>query len=197
MKVIDALRDVALAHGRGCEHPLCLEDRDTGDAEIRAALDKDGAVFVNERAKTTVIESDLMLKQGQVFIGDKDSKFAAPEGKRVTVKLADGVMFEGGTWKGVDFDLRGCRHFIFRRVWTEDCRVLTDGAEECVIEYLETAAPTPKQVFEIIPDPTTDDFVQHTDWLRPNGLRGFENVSGVSREQIRVLTTKLPNHQTT
>ena len=72
-----------------------------------------GAVFVNERAKTTVIE--------------------------------------GGTWKGVDFDLRGCRHFIFRRVWTEDCRVLVDGAVECVIEYLETAAPTPKQIFEIRP----------------------------------------------
>ena len=108
-----------------------------------------GAVFVNERAKTTVVEGDLALKKGQIFIGDKDSKFAAPEGKRVTVKLADGVMFEGGTWKGVDFDLRGCRHFIFRRVWTEDCRVLTDGAEECVIEYLETAAPTPKQVFDV------------------------------------------------
>ena len=107
-------------------------------------------MFVNERAKATVIESDLMLKQGQVFIGDKDSKFAAPEGKRVTVKLADGVMFEGGTWKGVDFDLRGCKHFIFRRVWTEDCRVLTDGAEECVIEYLTSPNPTPKQVFEII-----------------------------------------------
>ena len=151
MKVIDALKDVELSYGRGCEHPLCLEDRDTGDAEIRAALEKDGAVFVNERAKTTVIEGDLALKKGQIFIGDKDSKFAAPEGKRVTVKLADGVMFEGGTWKGVDFDLRGCRHFIFRRVWTEDCRVLTDGAEECVIEYLETAAPTPKQIFEIRP----------------------------------------------
>ena len=149
-KVVSALRDVELAYGRGCENPLCLEDRDTGDAEIRAALDKDGAVFVNERAKATVIGSDLVLKQGQVFIGDKDSKFAAPEGKRVTVKLADGVMFEGGTWKGVDFDLRGCRHFIFRRVWTEDCRVLTDGASECVIEYLTSPNPTPKQVFEII-----------------------------------------------
>ncbi len=151
MKVIDALRDVELSYGRGCEHPLCLEDRDTGDAEIRAALEKDGAVFVNERAKTTVLESDLVLKKNQIFIGDKDSKFAAPEGKRVTVNLADGVMFEGGTWKGVDFDLRGCRHFIFRRVWTEDCRVLTDGAEECVIEYLASPNPTPKQIFEIRP----------------------------------------------
>ena len=56
----------------------------------------------------------------------------------------------GGTWKGVDFDLRGCKHFIFRRVWTEDCRVLTDGAEECVIEYLDSPAPAPHQVFEII-----------------------------------------------
>ena len=43
MKVIDALKDVELAYGRGCEHPLSLEDRDTDDAEIRAALDKDGA----------------------------------------------------------------------------------------------------------------------------------------------------------
>ena len=108
-------------------------------------------MFVNERAKTTVLESDLVLKKGQIFIGDKDSKFAAPEGKRITVKLADGVMFEGGTWKGVDFDLRGCRHFIFRRVWMEDCRVLTDGAEECVIEYLTSPNPTPKQIFEIRP----------------------------------------------
>lgn len=149
MKVINALKDVELSYGRGCENPICLEDRDTGEAEIRASLKKNGAVFVNERAKTTVFEGDLTLKKGQVFIGDKDSKFAAPQGKRITVKLADGVMFEGGTWKGVDFDLRGCRHFIFRRVWTEDCRVLVDGASECVIEYLETAAPTPRQVFEI------------------------------------------------
>ena len=149
MKVIDALKDVELSYGRGCEHPLCLEDRDTGDAEIRAALERDGAVFVNERAKTTVLESDLVLKKGQIFLGDKDSKFAAPEGRRVTVKLADGVMFEGGTWKGVDFDLRGCRHFIFRRVWTENCRVLTDGAAECVIEYLASPNPTPRQVFEV------------------------------------------------
>jgi hypothetical protein len=149
MKVINALKDVELSYGRGCENPICLEDRDTGESEIRASLKKNGAVFVNERAKTTVFEGDLTLKKGQVFIGDKDSKFAAPQGKRITVKLADGVMFEGGTWKGVDFDLRGCKHFIFRRVWTEDCRVLVDGASECVIEYLETAAPTPRQVFEI------------------------------------------------
>lgn len=51
--------------------------------------------------------------------------------------------------KGVDFDLRGCRHFIFRRVWKEDCRVLVDGAAECMIEYLTSPNPTPKQVFEV------------------------------------------------
>jgi hypothetical protein len=58
-------------------------------------------------------------------------------------------MFEGGTWKGVVFDLAGCKHFIFRRAWLEGCEVRTDGASECVIEYLASPNPTPNQVFEI------------------------------------------------
>ena len=33
------------------------------------ALEKDGAVFVNERAKTTALAGDLALKKGQIFLG--------------------------------------------------------------------------------------------------------------------------------
>ena len=66
------------------------------------------------------------------------------------VKLADGVMFEGGTWKGVVLDLSNCRHFIFRRAWLDGCEVRADGASECVIEYLDSPAPVPRQVFEIV-----------------------------------------------
>ncbi len=189
MRVINALRDVEHSYGRGCENPLVTEGRETAQEEIAASLTKNGAVFVNEGQKPNVLRGVLALKPGQVFIADKDAKFEAAPGERPVVKLADGVMFEGGTWKGVVFDLAGCKHFIFRRAWLEGCEVRTDGASECVIEYLDSPSPAPHQVFEIIPNSTTDDFVQHTDWLRPNGLLGSENVSGVGREQIRVLTT--------
>ena len=61
-----------------------------------------------------------------------------------------GMMFEGGTWTNTDFDLSGCRHFIFRRVWLgEGCTVNADGATGCVIEYLESGPPTPRQHFEV------------------------------------------------
>ena len=149
MRVINALRDVEHAYGRGCENPLVTEGRETAQEEIAASLTKNGAVFVNEGQKPNVLRGVLALKPGQVFIADKDAKFEAAPGERPVVKLADGVMFEGGTWKGVVFDLAGCKHFIFRRAWLEGCEVRTDGASECVIEYLASPNPTPNQVFEI------------------------------------------------
>ena len=63
------------------------------------------------------------------------------------MKLADGAMFEGGTWTDTDFDLSDCRHFVFRRAWLgEGSTVRADGATECEIEYLEGPPPTPRQV---------------------------------------------------
>ena len=88
--------------------------------------------------------------QSAVFLADKDARFEAAPGERPVVKLADGAMFEGGTWKGVDFDLAGCKHFIFRRAWLDGCNMRRDGASECVIEYLDSPAPVPHQVFEIV-----------------------------------------------
>ena len=84
-----------------------------------------------------------------MFIADKDAKFEAAPGERPIVKLSDGVMFEGGTWKGVVFDLSNCKHFIFRRAWLEECEVRKDGVSECVIEYLDSPSPVPHQVFEV------------------------------------------------
>ena len=104
---------------------------------------------MNEGDKPIVLRGTLALKPGRVFIADKDAKFEAAPGERPIVKLSDGVMFEGGTWKGVVFDLSGCKHFIFRRAWLEGCEVRTDGVSECVIEYLTSPNPTPNQVFEI------------------------------------------------
>jgi hypothetical protein len=150
MRVIDSLKDVELSYGRGCENPLVPEGRATAQEEIVSSLDNNGAVFVNEGNKPIVLRGTLALKPGRVFIADKDARFEAAPGERPVVKLADSVMFEGGTWKGVDFDLRGCKHFIFRRAWLEGCEVRTDGVSECVIEYLDSPSPVPHQVFEIV-----------------------------------------------
>ena len=146
-RVVDALRDVELSYGRGCEHPVVPEGRPEAEAEIRASLAEHGAVFVNEGEKTVVLRGAIELGPGQVFLADQGAKFAPPPGGRLAVKLADGAMFEGGTWTDTDFDLRGCRHFIFRRAWLgEGCTVRDDGANECEIEYLEGPPPTPRQV---------------------------------------------------
>ena len=146
-RVVDALRDVDLSYGRGCEHPVVPEGRPEAEAEIRASLAEHGAVFVNEGEKTVVLRGAIELGPGQVFLADQGAKFAPPPGGRLAVRLADGAMFEGGTWTDTDFDLRGCRHFIFRRAWLgEGCTVRDDGANECEIEYLEGPPPTPRQV---------------------------------------------------
>ena len=147
MRVVDALRDVEHAYGRGCEHPIVPEGRETAQAEIEASLAEDGAVFVNEGEKPVVLRGTIELKPGQVFLADQGAKFAAAPGGRAVVKLADGAMFEGGTWENIDFDLAGRRHFVFRRAWLgTGCAVRADGATECEIEYLEGGPPTPKQV---------------------------------------------------
>ena len=146
MRVVAALRDVEHAYGRGCEHPVVPEGRPEAEAEIRASLAEHGAVFVNEGEKPVVLRGAIELEPGQVFLADQGAKFAPPPGGRIAVKLADGAMFEGGTWTDADFDLSGCRHFVFRRTWLgEGCTVRADGATECEIEYLEGAPPTPRQ----------------------------------------------------
>ena len=149
MRVINALLDVEHAYGRGCENPLVTEGRATAQEEIVSSLDNNGAVFVNEGDKPILLRGTLALKPGRVFIADKDAKFEAAPDERPVVKISDGVMFEGGTWKGVVFDISNCKHFIFRRAWLEGCEVRTDGVFECVIEYLDSPSPVPHQVFEI------------------------------------------------
>ena len=150
MRVIDALSDVEHAYGIGCEHPIVPEGRETAQDEIAASLAEHNAVFVNEGEKPVICRNGIEFKPGQVFLADQDTKFAPVQGGRLSVKLADGMMFEGGTWTNTDFDLSGCRHFIFRRVWLgEGCTVNADGATGCVIEYLESGPPTPRQHFEV------------------------------------------------